>query len=47
MTTPIKLIKIFFQLVGPIFGPENPSNNRLIWSGLTSIISEVLYLIFH
>ena len=37
MATAIKLI-ILFRSVGPIFGSENPSNNKLMWSGLNGDI---------
>ena len=39
MATPIKLIYLF-RAVSPIFGPENPSNNKLIWSGLIIEVGE-------
>ena len=39
-THKINLFLFLFRAVGPIFGPENPSNNKLIWSGLIIEVRE-------
>ena len=37
----IAFFKYFFRSVGPIFCSEDPSNNKLNWSGLTSMKSAI------
>ena len=41
--TPIELhvLFFFFRSLGPTFSLENPSNNKLIWSGLSEMKREI------